>query len=95
MKGIKHDSKKWRFSLFPIPSIMEVANVLEYGAAKYSPDNWKHVRPKKRYFDAALRHILAWGNGEKLDEETGYNHLAHAVCCLLYLIWHDLRGKKQ
>ncbi len=32
------------------------------------------------------RHIFAWWGGEDKDPETGFSHLAHAGCCLLFLM---------
>lgn len=92
--GSKHDSGKRRFSLLPIEAVNEVVDVLEFGAQKYAVGNWKHVpEARQRYYDAALRHIFAWFNGEKLDPETGKHHLAHGICCLTFLLWMDLKGK--
>jgi len=89
-EGRKNDSSKLRFSLLPWKAIQSVVAVLEFGAKKYALDNWKKVpQAETRYFDAAMRHILAWHQGEKKDPETGFNHLSHAVCCLLFLIWFD------
>ena len=87
-EGIKYDASKPRWSLIPIGTMEEVVKVLEYGANKYSPDNWKKVPQMEiRYYDAAMRHIDAYWKGEYLDEESGQPHLAHAVCCLLFLMW--------
>jgi ribosomal protein L32 len=41
---------------------------------------------KRRYFDAAQRHIWAWKAGEETDSETGASHLAHAICCLMFIM---------
>lgn len=88
--GRKDDSKKWRFSLLPWDSVLEVIKVLEFGAAKYAPDNWQKVdNANERYFNAAMRHLTAWWGGEKKDSETNLSHLAHATCCLLFLMWFD------
>ena len=38
---------------------------------------------------ACHRHLQAWWSGERLDKESGLPHLAHAVCCLLFLMWGD------
>ena len=38
--GVKHDSNKPRPSLLPPIALEELIAVLEYGAQKYSPDNW-------------------------------------------------------
>jgi hypothetical protein len=90
MNGIKFDSQKPRWSLLPSGTISEVIDVLEYGAVKYAPDNWKYVPDlHNRYYDALMRHIEAWWSGEKADPETGRSHLAHAACCILFLMWAD------
>ncbi len=94
-EGRKDDNGKWRFSLLPLTPILEVIKVLEFGAQKYAVDNWKKVPDSNdRYFDAAMRHLLSWRQGERNDPETGLNHLAHAVCCLLFLIWFDKQDKE-
>lgn len=92
--GSKYDSGKRRFSLIPLEAINEVTDVLEVGAQKYAVDNWKHVpEARTRYYDASIRHITAWFGGEQLDPETGKHHLAHGICCLMFLLWLDLKGK--
>jgi len=89
-EGEKRDKGKFRYSLLPWKQIASVVDVLEFGAKKYSPDNWQKVPElKTRYFDAAMRHVLAWRSGEKSDSESRLPHLAHAVCCLLFLMWSD------
>jgi hypothetical protein len=91
-KGIKFDIGKDQWNLLPLDVLREVVRVLMHGAKKYSPDNWKSVAKgangKQRYFDAAMRHIVAYQNGEQLDE-SGHTHLAHAICCLIFLLWAE------
>ena len=88
--GIKFDSDKPRWSLLPFAEVSEVVDVLTSGAKKYSPDNWKHVpNAEERYVDAAMRHFTAWVAGEKKDPETGKSHLAHVMCCVLFLMWFE------
>lgn len=87
--GKKHDNNKPRFSLLP-SQIWQVIDVLEFGAKRYGIDNWQQVdNAKERYFNACHRHLQAWWSGERLDSESGLPHLAHAVCCLLFLMWGD------
>jgi hypothetical protein len=88
--GVKFDQNKPMWSLVPPGPMEEVVEVLTYGANKYSPDNWQHVDdPDTRYFNAAMRHIWAWRQGEQFDAESHKSHLAHAVCCLLFLLAFD------
>jgi hypothetical protein len=89
-EGKKYDMYKPRWSLLPTNTVVQVVNVLEYGANKYGAENWKHVgNARTRYYDAAMRHMESWWKGETLDEESGENHLAHAMCCLMFLMWFD------
>ena len=90
MLGTKLDNDKLRWSLLPSGTIAQVIAVLEYGAKKYAINNWIEVPDAKtRYYDAAMRHLDAWWNGEDNDSESGLPHLAHAACCLLFLLWFD------
>lgn len=94
-EGVKHDQGKPDWTLLPFDALEEVVKVLDFGAQKYSRDNWQKVEPhRERYGAAALRHFVAWFNGETIDKESGRHHLACAVCCLLFLLWHDLRDGK-
>jgi hypothetical protein len=85
--GVKYDSDKRDWSLLPLNGVEQVIDVLMFGAKKYAPDNWKHVdNANIRYYNAAMRHIVAWKQGQHNDIETGISHLAHATCCLLFIL---------
>jgi hypothetical protein len=92
MTFIKHDQDKPRFDLIPPNALNEVAKVLTYGARKYDDENWHRTTSQRRYFAAAMRHMWAWLAGSDGDPETGISHLAHAACCLLFMI--ELQGIK-
>lgn len=85
--GKKFDSGKPRLGLLPPHAMIAIARVLTEGSKKYSDHNWLHVSgAETRYTDAALRHIFAYMSGEKKDPETGESHLAHASCCIAFLL---------
>jgi hypothetical protein len=93
--GIKFDNKKSQWSLMPFKEVEDILKVLEFGAIKYSPDNWKYLENAQiRYFEALMRHLLEWknsfdkGNDNVSDKESGLSSLSHAGCCLLFLMWH-------
>lgn len=89
--GRKFDQGKRRFSLIPLKALYAVMDVLEYGAKKYAPGNWRKVPDARtRYYDAAIRHITAWWGGETCDPESGLHHLGHACCCLVFLLALEL-----
>jgi hypothetical protein len=90
--GRKFDGGKPRYGLLPPLAMKATAEVLTFGAEKYEPDNWKYVpESKTRYFDALERHVWAWKMGEQTDPESGMHHLAHALCCLMFLYEHDVK----
>lgn len=92
-EGVKYDNGKPQWRLLPWSGVSQVVDVLTFGATKYAPDNWKYVpNAEERYIDAALRHLTAYVQGEKKDLETGKSHLAHCICCLLFLMWFDDNG---
>lgn len=95
-EGVKHDQQKRRFSLFPTVALYAIVDVLEYGAKKYAPENWRKVpEARQRYYDAAMRHIHAWWMGESHDEESKHRHLAHAICCLIFLLTVEIEEDAQ
>lgn len=91
--GVKADKGKPKPRLLHesmAEAVASVVDVLTFGAAKYDDDNWKNVEPK-RYTDAMYRHLNAHHRGEKVDEESGLPHLAHAACCVLFLLHHEVK----
>lgn len=71
-----------------VPQTMEdISRVLHYGAdvKGYGRVNWADCDNLDRYFSAADRHITAFYNGELLDKESGFSHLAHAISNLIFI----------
>lgn len=95
--GAKFDGGKTRMDLLMCgcaKSLEQVAKVLTFGAKKYADDNWRLVSDAKKRYNAALhRHLNSYYQGEKIDQETGLSHLAHAQCCLTFLLEFELEGK--
>lgn len=86
-EGLKLDGEKVRLDLQPFIALMVVGEVLTHGARKYSPGNWRKVKGWRwRYLAAALRHLYAYACGERCDPESQLPHLAHAACCVLFLL---------
>lgn len=81
----KYDSHKPRYSLLPLNALQSTVAVLEFGAQKYGPNNWSLCSDPIRYYDAAMRHLIAFKSGELLDPESGHPHLSHAICSLMFL----------
>lgn len=94
--GKKYDEGKLRYDLVPWAALDEVVRVLGHGAQKYGDDNWRRVkRLEDRYPAAALRHMSRYLQGETNDPETGLNHLAHAVCSLMFVLALDKEAEEE
>ena len=92
----KFDEGKLRYGLIPPRPLAAIVTVLTFGAVKYAPNNWQKVpNAKERYTDALMRHIELWRSGETYDQESGEHHLAHAGCCILFLLWFELTNKEK
>ena len=84
-KADKHDQNKLPLGLIDKTAIDGLAAVLQYGANKYSVQNWRKGLVYSRVYDAALRHLTAFIDGEDFDVESGLPHVDHALCCLMFL----------
>jgi hypothetical protein len=68
-------------------AIAMVARVMELGAKKYGPYNWRQYPVKEGiYIAAAMRHLALADAGEHIDEESGQAHYAHVAACMLILL---------
>jgi hypothetical protein len=88
---VKHDQDKPRIDLIPPQAIIDIAKVLTYGAGKYDSHNWRDNGglDYSRLYAAAQRHLLSFWDGQSLDKETGMSHLAHAACCIVFLMSYE------
>lgn len=84
--GQKLGDEKPRYDLIPAEALEEMAKVLSKGAEKYAPRNWEYGVPYSKYYRAAIGHLNKWKMGQDSDPETGLSHLAHAGCCVLFLL---------
>jgi len=92
----KHDAAKPRFSLVPPHALTALTAVMEYGATKYAPHDWKKGMDYTRCFDAAIRHLRAWQAGQDIDPESGLQHLAHAMAnCAFIIDWTEMKAGRD
>ena len=91
IQAIKEDEDKPRIDLIPPQAIIDIAEVLTYGAGKYDSHNWRDNGglDYSRLYAAAQRHLLSFWDGQSLDKETGMSHLAHAACCIVFLMSYE------
>lgn len=75
-------------------AITAFARVKELGAAKYERGNWKKGgKPDHEYLDACMRHLTAFMEGEKVADDSGCLHLAHAAWNLFALMELNYPGE--
>lgn len=86
-EGKKLDAGKPGMDLLPYDALVEIAKVLDFGAKKYSPGNWSKGIQLSRLISAAERHIGEFKEGRDIDPESNLNHIAHAACNLLFILW--------
>jgi hypothetical protein len=77
-------SKKAPLSVLPFPPLYEVAAGMLEGACKYRRHNYRAIGVRASvYFDAAMRHLTAWWEGEDIDPVSGIHHVSKAIAGLL------------
>ena len=84
--ALKFDTDKLPLHLLSTEAMNQTAAVLKFGALKYAEHNWRNGFVWSRPLSAAMRHITAFNAGEDTDPESGLSHLAHAACCIMFLL---------
>lgn len=81
-------------SCVPCPVLFEVGAAMAEGARKYGRHNWREQAISASvYYDAALRHLMAFYEGEDIDPDSGLSHVTKAIAGLCVLRDAMLRGK--
>lgn len=95
-KSIKNDIQddKLRWDLLPLEEIEDIVRVYHSGAKKYGPNRWQNLEDGfQRYKAAALRHLLEYEKGERVDADTGCLHLAQFAWNAIAMLYLDKHGK--
>jgi hypothetical protein len=91
----RYGDMKPALTLFPSGALVAAAEVMATGAEKYGRANWRDDAVETMtYLDAAMRHMLAYIDGQDNDPESGKPHLAHAMCCMAILLDAQAIGKR-
>jgi hypothetical protein len=92
--ALKFDNNKLPLHLLSTEAMNQTAAVLAFGAEKYAAHNWRKGFVWSRPLSAAMRHITAFNAGEDKDPESGLSHLAHAACCIMFLLEFEKTHKE-
>lgn len=70
----------------PSAPLLEVALAMMEGGRKYGTHNYREMGVRvSTYYDAVMRHIIAWWEGEDIDPDSGVHHVVKAIACLFVL----------
>jgi hypothetical protein len=83
-------------SAVPANVLAELGVAMLEGAAKYGRHNYRAVGVRASvYYDAALRHLFAWWEGEDIDPDSGVSHITKMLSTLVVLRDAMLNGKLE
>lgn len=78
--------RKAPFSTLPQNVVAEVGVAMLEGALKYGRHNYRAEGVRASvYFDASMRHLTAWWEGQDVDPDSGMSHLVKAIASLVVL----------
>jgi len=78
--------KKVPFSTVSAPVIAEIGLAMLEGGRKYGRHNYREIGVRTSvYYDACLRHLTAYWEGEDIDPDSGLSHITKALACLVVL----------
>lgn len=92
--GVKKDTnpkdavgtKKVPMSCVPSVVMAEVGLGMMEGARKYGRHNYRAAGIRASvYYDAALRHLFQWWEGEDIDVDSNLSHITKAIATLVVL----------
>ena len=78
--------RKVPFSTISAPVIAELGVAMLEGAMKYGRHNYRVIGVRGSvYYDAVMRHMLSWWEGENTDPDSGLSHITKAISSLVVL----------
>lgn len=79
--------KKPAMSSVPPVALIHVMRAMADGRRKYGMMNWREMKVSSTiYYDAAMRHLMAWFDREEVAKDSGVHHLGHAMACMAIIL---------
>lgn len=94
-KALRYNDGKPKWSLVNFKSLEPMVKVLEFGALKYAPNNWKKEMPLDEILNSMQRHLAALIDGEEFDKESGISHMGHIQCNAMFYNYHKNKDGKS
>ena len=77
---------KYAMSYVSAPVLAEIAVGMTEGGHKYGRHNYRVIGVRASiYYDATMRHLMQWWEGEDLDPDSGLSHITKAITSLVVL----------
>lgn len=87
-------STKTPVSVLPWPVVFEAGLGMLEGSCKYGRHNYREKGVRYSiYFDATMRHLTSWWEGEDDDPDSGLSHVTKAISSLMVLRDAMMSGK--
>lgn len=83
-EALRFNQGKPKWSLVDFKSMEPMIRVLEFGAQKYAPENWKKGLDTTEILESMMRHLAALMDGEETDPESGVSHMGHIQCNAMF-----------
>lgn len=78
--------KKVSLSYVPSGPLLELAVGMQEGGMKYGRHNYRVIGVRASvYYDATIRHLMSWWEGEDTDPDSGLSHVTKAIASLVVL----------
>ena len=86
--------RKAPMSTVSAPVLAELGVAMLEGASKYGRHNYRAVGVRGSvYYDATMRHLMGWWEGEDIDPDSGLSHITKAIASLAVLRDAMIQGK--
>jgi hypothetical protein len=77
----------------PPVALLELGLVMEFGASKYGPMNWREDPiSASTFYNALMRHAFLYWDGADRDLESKLKHLSHIMSCCAILLDAEASG---
>jgi hypothetical protein len=97
-ENLKFDAGKLDYTLLEPFFLQEMAKIMTLGEKNHpkvgGEPSWRLVE-QEAYLKALLRHIQAYRLGERVDQEMGTKHLAHAAVNAMFVMYFDMLKEKE
>ncbi len=87
-KALRFNEGKPKWTLVHFESMVPLVRILEYGAKKYAPYNWKKPMSRSDILDSMQRHMAKLIDGDENDEESGLPHIGHIMANAMFYSYH-------